>query len=67
MPTYIHGYSREEQERLTLMQQLVNEAELQVLDLAGAERILDVGAGLGQMVRALARAAGPSAHVMTPA
>ena len=64
MGDYIHGYSAEEQERLTLMQRLVNEAELRVLDLLGAQRILDVGAGLGQMSRALARAAGPSARVV---
>jgi SAM-dependent methyltransferase len=61
---YIHGYSTEEQQRLTLMQRLVNEAELRVLELTGARRILDVGAGLGQMSRALARAAGPSARVL---
>jgi SAM-dependent methyltransferase len=63
MAGYIHGYSREEQERLTLMQHLVNEAELRVLEVGGARRILDVGAGLGQMGRALARAAGPGAYV----
>jgi ubiquinone/menaquinone biosynthesis C-methylase UbiE len=61
---YIHGYSAEEQERLTLMQRLINDAELRVLDLSGAERILDVGAGLAQMSRAIARAAGPEARVV---
>jgi SAM-dependent methyltransferase len=64
MSEYIHGYSKEEQDRLSLMQRLVNEAELAVLDLAGARRILDVGAGLGQMTRAMARAASSTAHVV---
>src|SRR5262249_58916350 len=49
---------------LSLMQRLVNEAELGVVDLSGARAILDVGAGLGQMTRALARAATPGARVV---
>jgi SAM-dependent methyltransferase len=64
MSDYIHGYSTEEQARLSLMQRLVNDAELGVMDLSGAHRILDVGAGLGQMTRALARAAGRGARVI---
>ena len=64
MSDYIHGYSKEEQARLSLMQRLVNEAELGVMDLSGARAILDVGAGLGQMTRALARAAVPGARVV---
>src|SRR5262249_31201580 len=50
--------------RLSLMQGLVNEAELGVVDLSGARAILDVGAGLGQMTRSLARAATPGARVI---
>ena len=46
------------------MQRLLNEAERAVLDLREARRILDVGAGLGQMTRTLARAAGPGALVV---
>lgn len=46
------------------MQHLLNEAEGAVLDLSGARRILDVGAGLGQMTRTLARIAGPGAAVV---
>jgi SAM-dependent methyltransferase len=64
MSDYIHGYSKEEQARLSLMQRLVNEAELAVMDLSAADRILDVGAGLGQMTRALARAARRGARVI---
>ncbi len=64
MAQYIHGTSTAERQRLTLMQRLLNEAERAVLDLSGARRILDVGAGLGQMARTLARAAGPGAWVV---
>jgi len=46
------------------MQGLINEAELRALDLSGVRSILDVGAGLAQMSRALARAAGPAARVV---
>jgi SAM-dependent methyltransferase len=46
------------------MQRLVNEAEVGVMDLSGARRILDVGAGLGQMTRVLARSAVPGARVI---
>jgi len=61
---YIHGYSREEQRRLTAMQALLNDGVLAALDLSGVRSILDVGSGLGQFARALARAAGPEAHVV---
>ena len=64
MTQYIHGYSEEEQQRLTLMQRLLNEAELAVLDLSNVRSLLDVGAGLGQMTRALARAAAPGARLL---
>jgi SAM-dependent methyltransferase len=64
MTQYVHGYSKEEQRRLTVMQRLLNESELAVLDLEGVRSILDVGAGLGQMTRALARAAGPEARAV---
>ena len=53
---YIHGYSDAEMRRLTLMQDILNQAELEALDLRGVGSLLDVGAGLGQMTRALARA-----------
>jgi SAM-dependent methyltransferase len=56
---YVHGFSEEEQRRLTLMQEILNDAELAAFDLGGARRILDVGSGLGQFSRSLARRAGP--------
>ncbi len=61
---YVHGYSGAEQRRLTLMQTILNQRELEHFDLAGVTSILDVGAGLGQMTRALAHAAGPRVRVV---
>lgn len=53
--TYIHGFSESEQQRLTRMQDILNQAELRELDLAGVRSIVDVGCGLGQFSRAMAR------------
>lgn len=55
---YIHGTLQAEQERLSLLNRLLNDACLATLNLGGGERILDVGCGLGQFSRAMARAAG---------
>ena len=66
--SYIHGTAPEEQERLSRMQLLLNDAELEALRSLAAfdaitdadaqtPRILDVGSGLGQMSRRLAREA----------
>ncbi len=56
--TYIHGAEPEEQQRLTTLNTILNERCLQQLELQGGERILDVGSGLGQYSRAMAKAAG---------
>jgi ubiquinone/menaquinone biosynthesis C-methylase UbiE len=61
---YIHGTKPDEQQRLSLLNTLLNDAALQRLALAGGEKILDVGSGLGQLTRAMARAAGPSGRVV---
>lgn len=61
---YIHGAQPDEQRRLSLLNRLLNEACLRELALEGGERILDVGSGLGQFTRAMARAAGPNAVVV---
>jgi SAM-dependent methyltransferase len=61
---YIHGFSTAEQRRLTLMQRILNHAELAQLDLTGVRSLLDVGSGLGQLARELARALGPGARVI---
>jgi SAM-dependent methyltransferase len=57
-PEYIHGTDPEEQARLSLLNDLLNIGSLRELQLQGGERILDVGSGLGQFSRAMARATG---------
>ncbi len=55
---YLHGVAPQEQDRLSLLNDLLNAGSLRELDLRGGERILDLGCGLGQLARAMARAAG---------
>jgi SAM-dependent methyltransferase len=62
--SYIHGTHPEEQRRLSLLNEILNAGSLRELDLRGGERILDLGSGLGQFTRAMARAAGPSGAVI---
>lgn len=55
--TYIHGTADDEQRRLSLMNDvLLNSAMLREMQLHGQERILDLGSGLGQFTRTMARA-----------
>jgi len=61
---YIHGTAPDEQERLARMNDLINAECLRALGLRGERRLLDVGSGLGQFTRRLARAAGPGATVV---
>jgi SAM-dependent methyltransferase len=53
---YIHGTAPEEQERLSLLNDLLNPTSLRELALRGGERVVDFGCGLGQFSRAMARA-----------
>jgi ubiquinone/menaquinone biosynthesis C-methylase UbiE len=54
---YIHGTSESEQKRLSLLNDvLLNQAMLREMNLRGDERVLDLGSGLGQFSRAMARA-----------
>src|SRR5262249_58426917 len=55
---YLHGTRPDEQRRLSLLNDLLNAGSLREMRLKGAERILDVGSGLGQLSRAMARMAG---------
>jgi SAM-dependent methyltransferase len=55
---YLHGTEPGEQARLSILNDLLNDAALRELRLAGGERILDIGSGLGQLTRAMARQAG---------
>jgi ubiquinone/menaquinone biosynthesis C-methylase UbiE len=62
--SYIHGTDPQEQGRLSVMNDLLNAAALRELALAGGEKVLDLGSGLGQFTRAVARAAGPAGRVV---
>lgn len=55
---YIHGTSPGEQARLARMNALLNDSSLEAMRLAGGERVLDVGSGLGQFARAIGKATG---------
>jgi len=55
---YIHGTDSEEQARLSLLNTLINERCLAAMAPRKGERVIDFGAGLGQMTRAIARATG---------
>lgn len=61
---YIHGSAPTEQRRLSRLNELLNQATLRELDLQGGERILDVGSGIAQLTRAMARIAGKSGCVV---
>jgi SAM-dependent methyltransferase len=64
MSNYIHGTIPEEQERLGLMNELINEGCLREMRLEGGARVLDVGSGLAQFARLLARTAGADGLVV---
>jgi SAM-dependent methyltransferase len=55
---YLHGTSPDEQARLSLLNDLLNVGSLRELRLTGGERIVDIGCGLGQLSRAMARQTG---------
>lgn len=61
---YIHGTDPDEQRRLSLLNDLLNERSLKALRLQGGERVLDVGSGLGQLSRGIAESCGPSGWVV---
>ncbi len=55
---YVHGTHPEEQRRLAELNSLINQATLDALRPVPGERALDVGSGLGQLSRAVAKATG---------
>lgn len=61
---YLHGTAPHEQQRLSLLNDVLNQASLRELGLRGGESILDVGSGLAQLTRAMASVAGPTAKVI---
>ena len=64
MSRYLHGTDPPEQARLARLNDLINRRSLMELGLSGGERILEVGSGLGQFARDMARRAGPAARVL---
>jgi SAM-dependent methyltransferase len=61
---YLHGTAPEEQARLGRLNDLINAAALREIALKKGDRVLDVGSGLGQMTRAMARGSGAGAFVV---
>ena len=61
---YIHGSSPEEQERLSLLNDILNQKCLLELNPDPGSRILDVGCGLGQFSRVIANAAGSGGYAL---
>lgn len=61
---YIHGTHREEQDRLSRLNRLLNQACMKEIRLSGGERVLDLGCGIAQLTRDMARAAGPAGRVV---
>ncbi len=61
---YIHGTDASEQERLSRLNELLNAQSLARLRVERGARVLDVGCGMGQLSRAIARAAGPAGRVV---
>ncbi|MEQ1832627.1 MAG: methyltransferase domain-containing protein [Candidatus Eisenbacteria bacterium] len=55
---YVHGTHPEEQRRLADLNALINRESLAALGLSAGERVLEVGSGLGQLARQMARASG---------
>jgi len=61
---YLHGTAPDEQDRLGLMNELLNANSLREMHLVPGERVLDVGCGLGQLSRDMARQVGPAGAVV---
>lgn len=61
---YIHGTDPAEQERLSRLNDLLNGQSLARLRVEAGARVLDIGCGMGQLSRAIARAAGTRGRVV---
>jgi ubiquinone/menaquinone biosynthesis C-methylase UbiE len=56
---YLHGTAPCEQDRLSRLNDLLNDQSLREMALRPKDKILDIGCGLGQLTRGMARQAGP--------
>lgn len=61
---YLHGTAPEEQARLSRLNDLLNDMALREMELAAGEKVIDVGSGLGQLTRAIARRVLPGGSVV---
>ncbi|MGH7242445.1 MAG: class I SAM-dependent methyltransferase [Phycisphaerales bacterium] len=61
---YVHGTHQSEQDRLALMNQILNARTLAEVPVRAGDRILDVGSGLGQMSIAFAKVGGAGSRVL---
>ncbi|MBL8877243.1 MAG: methyltransferase domain-containing protein [Phycisphaerae bacterium] len=61
---YVHGTHRSEQERLALMNEILNARTVAEVPVRTGDRVLDVGSGLGQMSLAMAKVAGGGGMVV---
>ncbi len=61
---YVHGTDPIEQRRLSALNDLLNARSLDLLAIKAGARVLDLGCGLAQLTRAMARAAGRRGKVI---
>jgi SAM-dependent methyltransferase len=61
---YLHGTEPQDQRRLSRLNDLINGLSLREMSLGGGESVIDIGSGLGQLSRAIAKEVGPRGTVI---
>lgn len=61
---YIHGTDPNEQMRLSVLNAFMNGPSLREINVQPGDRVLDIGSGLGQLTRGMARAIGSPGYVL---